>query len=99
MNARNDYIKVFALSTLVLAILVFAHTAGQMLSAAPTDQPGIKDPALATLDTNEKLSQIVEEFKTLNAKTQAVHDLLKSGRVEIVVRQSPAAAAAEVGEK
>lgn len=91
MNAKRDYTKVFALSALVLAILVSAHFAGQMLSAAPTGQPGIKDPALATLETNLKLAEVIEQLKILNSKTQAVQDLLKSGKVEMVVRQAPAA--------
>jgi hypothetical protein len=96
MNENRDYTKVFVLIVLLAATLGVAMTTGQILSAAPTDQPGIKDPALATLETNEKLSQIVEELKTLNAKTQAMHDLLKGGKVEVVVRQGVPAAAHEV---
>ena len=95
MNEKRDYTKVFVLLSLMVGILVVAMATGQILSAAPYDQPGIKDPALATLETNQKLGQIVEELKTLNAKTQAMHDLLKGGKVEVVVRQGGPATAPE----
>jgi hypothetical protein len=92
MDAKRPYTKVFVLVTVIVAVLVSAHAACQVGStavAADTKQPGIKDPALASIETNVKLDEVIEQLKQLNSKTQALHDLIKSGGVRVIVIEGP----------
>jgi len=64
--------------------------------AAPAE--AFPDAGKLTLVTNEKLDEVNANLKQVNDRLQQLLDLLRSGKVEVVTREKPAAPAAGAAE-
>jgi predicted methyltransferase MtxX (methanogen marker protein 4) len=90
MKVFKPYMKVFALGVVVLGLLAVVQTAYEATPRAVAGQGGIRDAGVLSMETNKKLGQINTNLKSIDTKLQSLLDLLKGGKVQVVVREAPA---------
>lgn len=90
MKAFEPYMKAVALGVVVLGLLAVVQTACETTPRAVAAQGGIRDSGILAMETNEKLDQINTNLKSIDTKLQSLLDLLKGGKMQVVVREAPA---------
>ena len=92
MELVKPYIRILVLFGLVLALMALAHAGGRCVSPAVAAPGGLPDQGLLAVQTNEKLDQVNANLKEVSAKLQAILELLRSGKVQVVATEGPAKA-------
>lgn len=90
MKAFEPYMKVVALSVVVFGLLAILQTTCETTPHAVAGQGGIRDAGVLAMETNKKLDQVNTNLKSIDGKLQSLLDILKGGKLQVVVREAPA---------
>jgi len=80
------YIRVIICGLAVVLILVAFSSASQPKSRAVPAAELLPDSGRQFDETNAKLDKVSRQLEQLNSKLQAIHDLLASGKIQVVVK-------------
>lgn len=98
METLRPYARIGVLAVVAFAILAAAQVVGPRAEVATAASGGIQDAGGLTLQTHEKLDEVNANLKELNGKLQAILDLLKSGKLQVVTGQAAPTPAAKPAE-
>lgn len=80
------YIRVIICGVAVVLVLVAFSSASQPTPRAVPAAELLPDSGRQFDETNAKLDKVTEQLALLNSKLQAIHDLLGSGKMQVVVK-------------
>jgi len=82
------YIRAIICGLAVVLVLVALSSASQPTSRAVPAAELLPDSGRQFEETNAKLDKVTEQLALLNSRLQAIHDLLSSGKIEVVVKSA-----------
>ena len=80
------YIRVIICGVAAVLVLVAFSSASQPTPRAVPAAEVLPDSGRQFDATNAKLDKVNRQLELLNSKLQAIHDLLGSGKIEVVVK-------------